>query len=65
MKVDSGRILISVSVATGKAFHLLDFAVEAFGQGIGYPVSGIGDDAVDMRFQALCGLDHFGLDGTS
>ena len=60
MEVDSGPIVISVSVATGKAFHLFNFRVEAFGQGIGYPVSGIGYDVVDMRFQALCGLDHRG-----
>jgi hypothetical protein len=44
MEVDSGPIVISISVAASKAFHLLDFAVEAFSQGIGYPVPGIGYD---------------------
>ena len=57
MKVDSGLIVGSIPIAAGKPFHLLNLAVEAFAQGIGYPVSGIGYDIVDMRFQALRGLD--------
>ena len=57
MKVNSSLIMISVSVPAGKAFHLLYLAVEAFGQSIGYVVSGIGYDVIDMRFQTLRGLD--------
>ena len=57
MKVNCSFIVISVPVAAGEPFHFLNFAVEAFPQGIGYSVSGIGDDIVNMRFQALCGLD--------
>jgi hypothetical protein len=60
VEVDSGPIVISVSVTTGKAFHFLNFAVETFGQGVGYPVSGIGYDVVDMSFQTFGGLDHRG-----
>lgn len=36
----------------------LNLTVEAFPQGIGYPVSGIGYDIVYMRFKALRGLDY-------
>ena len=63
MKVNSGLIMISVSVPAGKAFHLLYLAIEAFGQGIGYLVSGIGYDIIDMRFQTLRGLDDWGQPG--
>ena len=42
MEVDCGSIVGSVPVSAGKPFHLLDLAVEAFAQGIGYAVSGIG-----------------------
>jgi len=57
MKVHSGIIVVSVLVAAGKAFHSLNLAPEAFAQGIGYPVPGIGYHIVDIRFQALGGLD--------
>ena len=57
MKVDSGLIVISIPITTSKSLHFFDLAVQAFTQGIGYPVSGIGYDIVNMRFQAFRRLD--------
>ena len=42
MKIYSGLVVVSIPIAAGKSFHLFDLTVEAFAQGIGYPVSGIG-----------------------
>ena len=50
MKVDCGFVVISIPVPAGKAFNFLDFAVDTFAQGIRYPVPGVGDNVVQMRF---------------
>jgi hypothetical protein len=50
MKVDSVLVVISVRIAGSRAFHFLNFAIDAFPQGVCYSVSGIGYDIVDMRF---------------
>ena len=46
--------MILVSIPTGPTLDGHDFAVQAFGHGVGYPVTTVGDDIIQVR------LDHLG-----
>ena len=57
MEIDGGSVMFAIPIAAGKAFYLLDLAIEAFPQRIGFPMLGVGDDVIDMGFEAPGGLD--------
>ena len=63
MKIDSSLVVLSVAVPAGKPFHFLNFAVDTFPHGVRDPVFSIGYDIIDMRFQALGGLDDWAHSG--
>ena len=58
MKQDGGAELVTAAESKGVAFDLFDFAVEAFGAGIGDVVGDGVDNALPMVFDGMSGIAH-------
>ena len=58
MEIDGSFVMVPIPIAAGKPLDSLNLAVEAFPQGIGDPMLSVGYDIVDVRVEALGGLDH-------
>ena len=58
MEIDGSLVMVPIPIAAGKPLHFFNLAVEAFPQCIGNPMLGVGYDIIDVRFEALGGLDH-------
>jgi hypothetical protein len=58
VEVDCGGEVIEVAEASGTGFQPLDFGVQAFADGVGDTVFGIGLDVFQTTFEHLRFVDH-------